>query len=117
VKLHPTLALLAIVCVAGCRETPRAYYATAADAVADGAIARGWLPDVLASNVRDIHESHDVDSIHGNAVFRYEADLIPKLQRECAPKPPSDGHLLAYQCAGSFTISLDPAQRRGYLSH
>jgi len=108
-------AVLVAAFLIGCNETQHVRYATAADAVADGAIARGWLPQVLNAYVMDIHESHDLDSNHGSADFRYEPGLIPRLQHQCASKSATDGHL-RYQC-GDFTISLDPVRQIGNLSH
>ena len=108
-------ALLVAAFLIGCDETHHARYATAADAVADGAIARGWLPEVLNANVMDIHESHDLDSNHGIADFRYEPSLISRLQRQCVSKSATDENL-RYQC-GDFTIALDTARQIGNLSH
>jgi len=107
--------VLVAACLVSCDETKHARYATAADAVADGAIARGWLPQVFDANVLDIHESHDIDSNRGSADFRYEPRLIPRLEQQCASKPATDGHL-RFQC-GHFNISLDPARHAGKLSY
>lgn len=76
------LVLLSTVCLIGCDGTQHADYATAADAVREGAVARGWLPEVISANVSDIHESHDIDSNRGIADFRHTPDLIPRLERE-----------------------------------
>jgi hypothetical protein len=107
--------LVSIGFLAGCHETPHAYYANASDAVKDGAIARGWLPSVLDSNVTEISESHDLDSNQGIADFRYTPELIRKLQRNCIANPTGDGHPM-FRC-GAFEISLDPAQLKGRVSH
>ena len=114
-KLPEAGLLLLIVFLEGCNETPRAYYATAADAVTAGAMTRGWLPDVLNSDVSDIHESHDIDNNRGEARFRYTAGLIPRLNQKCAARPAAKSEL-NYQC-GDFTLSLDPQEWRGHLSH
>lgn len=106
---------LSIFCLAGCDETPHAHYARAADAVSAGAVTRGWIPEVMKSDVSDIHESHDLDSNHGSASFHYTPGLIPKLQQHCVSRSASNGRLI-FQC-GAFTLSLDPNQQRGLMSH
>ena len=83
-RFRDALVLLACTCLVGCDETKHTHYATGIDAVKDGAIARGWLPEVLSSNVVDIDESHDLDINHGKADFKYAAELIPKLQKKAA---------------------------------
>ena len=43
-------------------ELPVSEYDTLADAEADGALARGWLPAFLPPNSQDIRETHNVDT-------------------------------------------------------
>ena len=109
------VVMLAAVLLIGCGEMKRSHYATSADALADGAIARGWLPEVFDANVSEIHESHDLDSNHGFADFHYRPELISQLKKQCTPARAENVHL-GYQC-GIFTISLDPARLSGHLSH
>src|SRR5690348_12095939 len=54
VWLVPVLLSLA------CNETPKASYSTVDAAAQDGAFQRGWLPDVLRSDVSDIREIHNL---------------------------------------------------------
>lgn len=114
-RFRDALVLLACTCLVGCDETKHTHYATGIDAVKDGAIARGWLPEVLSSNVVDIDESHDLDINHGKADFKYAAELIPKLQKSCVSSQPEHNRLV-FQC-GSFKISLDPTKSSGHLLH
>ena len=108
------LVLMGSACLISCNESKN-YYATSSDAVKDGAIARGWLPEVLRTNVTEIHESHDLDSNHGIADFRCSSGLISDLQQRCILKTAADGQL-GYQCE-SFSISLNPSKLTGHLSH
>jgi len=75
---------VAVFFLAGCDETMRVSYATAAAARADGAIQRGWLPQELPDSATEIAESHDLDTNTGSGSFRFEksdADLFrAKLQ-------------------------------------
>ena len=114
-RLLTGIVLVSGVCLIGCDESKDVYYATAADAVRDGAITRGWLPEALSTNATEIRESHDLDSNRGFADFRYTPALIPQLQQKCTSRPPSDGHH-GYQ-SGNYSLSLDPTQRTGHLSH
>jgi hypothetical protein len=72
--LRPTRAALSLLLLAFCvacdsLEMERAY-ATHADAVADDAILRGWIPPFVPESAREIREIHDLDT---NAVcLRFE---------------------------------------------
>lgn len=46
----------------GCSSGSSKFYATHADAVADDAIARGWVPGFLPQDATDIYERHSVDT-------------------------------------------------------
>lgn len=43
-------------------ETMVSTYATYQDAVADGAVVRGWIPEYVSPSARDIREVHDIDT-------------------------------------------------------
>jgi hypothetical protein len=55
-----TAALILLAACAG--ETPQAVYPAYADAVADGAIERGWIPEWVPASAFDIYEKHDLDT-------------------------------------------------------
>ncbi|MDQ1091138.1 hypothetical protein QE400_000551 [Xanthomonas sacchari] len=48
--------------ISGCAGNSSKFYETHADAVADDAIAKGWVPDFLPQNATDIYEQHSVDT-------------------------------------------------------
>ncbi len=46
----------------GCSDEYESRYASKAEAVRDGAIARGWIPDILPADALDIREVHNIDT-------------------------------------------------------
>lgn len=57
------LAVIAVsVVLVACSEQVDEAYPTLAEAVAAGAIERGWLPSWLPDSSKDILESHDLDT-------------------------------------------------------
>jgi hypothetical protein len=89
-RIEATFLLITLLFFAGCEENKRAHYATAADAVKDGAFERGWLPEVLRSDAADIQEFHDLDSNHGGATFRYTGEFVQRLEHLCTQVPPNE---------------------------
>jgi hypothetical protein len=54
---------LAVSLLVGCtNDVIDASYPTTADAVASGAVKRGWIPAWLPSTAKDLREVHDVDT-------------------------------------------------------
>jgi hypothetical protein len=47
------------------------HYATSAEARADDAFGRGWLPRVLPDSAFDIDERHNLDTNRGHGTFRF----------------------------------------------
>ena len=45
-----------------CAEHMYSYYPVYADAVADGALNRGWVPSIIPASATEIHEEHDLDT-------------------------------------------------------
>lgn len=91
--------LLAALCVA-CDDVRAVTYATHADAVADGAQLRGWLPTFVPATATDIREVHDLDTNQQWLRFRVpvgdtsvgngaERIHIPDAARS-APQPPRE---------------------------
>lgn len=125
-----------VLLVAACHEDRNARYETAADAKSDGAFDRGWLPEALFPDTWDIHESHNLDTNHGEATFRYRVKLQDGLARDCSstlssqtvdspfrawPANQTAGQLTSrgitvFNC-GTFTLALDSGKQLGYLWH
>jgi hypothetical protein len=64
-----TLAALASGCVGPLSETRESHYADVAAARQDGAFTRGWLPEVVPPEAKDIWEQHQVDAARTWACF------------------------------------------------
>ena len=79
-------ALLVIaLLVVGCGEISTSRYPTIANAERDGAMSRGWLPEVLAPDATDIEETHDLDSNRGYGNFALNDALLKRLKSVCRP--------------------------------
>jgi hypothetical protein len=85
VNRKPVLAALAcVLCAAACADIDvvTGSYATIAEATAEGAVARGWVPQGLPSGTREIREAHDLDSSRRWGLFDFppaEADALKTL--------------------------------------
>ena len=69
---------------AACRDADvvTATYATIAEAAAEGAVERGWVPRGLPPGTREIREAHDLDSSRRWGLFNFppaEADALKSL--------------------------------------
>ena len=64
-----TLSILGASCIGRCSEDVETHYATSADARADMAFERGWLPPIVPRNAFDIWEFHNIDSNRTWACF------------------------------------------------
>jgi hypothetical protein len=132
-KIQRVLAFIVLLSFQGCKENPKTYYATVADATADKAFERGWLPEIMRTDVAEIHESHDLDSNHGWATFRYHGQFPMRVESDCAripidkigtwPKFMNDIEasarmgsktIDAYKC-GPFVAVLDSGKQFGYV--
>ncbi len=56
------IVLLTTALTGGCSDEYESRYSNTAEAVRDGAIARGWIPDILPADALDIREMHDIDT-------------------------------------------------------
>jgi hypothetical protein len=70
--------------LAGCRdlEVVTSTYATLDEAVAAGAVERGWVPQGLPAGTREIREAHDLDSNRRWGLFNFperEGDVLRRL--------------------------------------
>jgi hypothetical protein len=70
----------------GCLDTTLyASYPTMAVAVADGAVARGWIPEWVPANATDLDEVHDLDSNESALSFSVPAKIRLALPVACEP--------------------------------
>ena len=133
-RLFATFACIALLSTAACREDREAHYDTCAEAQAQGAFSRGWLPDVLNPYASDIREFHNLDTNQGRASFRYADPLGDRMRQECSPVKSDeklDGHTGesdetvgqlakegkdAFRC-GHFTIVINTTKHLGILWH
>ena len=99
-------------CSAG--EMPEEVYASYEEAVGDGAIERGWIPEWLPQTAVDIHEKHDLDRNHSILMFDAGSSFV--MPEGCEPAagaaeaslsaswwPDSEvSELPAYDCGGGL---------------
>lgn len=66
--------LLSLVMPAACRDLDvvTESYATLDEAVAAGAVERGWVPEGLPASTREIREAHDLDTSRRWGLFNFE---------------------------------------------
>src|SRR5262245_9940055 len=62
---------------------PEAHYASLAAAAADGAVARGWVPETLPPDATDIWEMHDLDTEEVWIRFTGGSGALAELARSC----------------------------------
>ncbi|WP_295951750.1 hypothetical protein [uncultured Xanthomonas sp.] len=72
------LIFVLIIAVPGCVSNFSKFYATHADAEADAAIAKGWVPEFLPQNATDIYEQHGVDAGGVAVIFSAPSDNFLK---------------------------------------
>lgn len=77
--------LILVLTTVACREDFETSYRTYHDAVADGAIARGWLPAWLPPTATDIVEWHDLDTNATFASFSYGSAATATFLSPCEP--------------------------------
>ena len=53
-------------------ENPSSHFRTYEELKASGLIERGWVPEQLPRSATAIEESHDIDTNHGWAFFKYK---------------------------------------------
>lgn len=53
-------------------ENPSSHFETYEELKASGLIERGWVPEQLPRSATAIEESHDIDTNHGRASFKYK---------------------------------------------
>lgn len=71
----PILAALTMT-AAACSDTYDTTYATYAEAQRDGAIVRGWIPDFVPHNARNIRDVHNLDTNEQTLIFYIEPGAV-----------------------------------------
>ena len=71
-------------------ETMKSHYATYEDAVADGAVAKGWVPEFLPRSATDIVESHVLDTSEVWMSFSFDRGDITSIAEACEEVPASE---------------------------
>jgi len=56
------LSILIVICLLACSERQTHHYPKYEDAVKDGAIKRGWVPEIVPTTAIEIYEQHDLDT-------------------------------------------------------
>ena len=95
------LAAIAIILAAGLYafrdlDTKKATYANMDEARAAGAVARGWIPDWLPDDIRNIEEEHSLDRNDGMISFEWKGSL-GELGPDCTT---SNGSQVQANCPG-----------------
>jgi len=67
-----------------------ARYATHAEARADGAFGRGWLPRAMPDSAYDIDEEHNLDTNIGHGTFRFAAADAETFRARLQPADAAD---------------------------
>jgi hypothetical protein len=75
--MRSALILLTLFVFTGCNEVVTTRFATLADAKAQGAFERGWLPPVLPDSARAIVERNNLDLNTGTGSFDYDLNERP----------------------------------------
>lgn len=91
-------ALIVLLCLAGIlpagcgdMDVVTQSYATLDEAVASGAVARGWVPNGLPPGTRELREAHDNDSNRRWGLFNFPPAEGDVLQRLLGPELSFDG--------------------------
>lgn len=71
------VAIFTVLALAGCSDVVTTRFATVADAKAEGAFERGWLPPFLPDSARAIVERNDLDLNTGTGSFDYDLPERP----------------------------------------
>lgn len=61
-KAHLICLCLVALLLSACSERPTSYYPKYEDALKDGAVKRGWIPEIVPETATEIHEQHDIDT-------------------------------------------------------
>jgi hypothetical protein len=86
-------AIIAALWLSGCRDLDVVTdaYATLAEAQAEGAIARGWVPRTVPPSSRELRVAHDLDSKRRWGLFNFPPADGEALRALLGPEIPFDG--------------------------
>jgi len=86
-------AVIAALWLSGCRDLDVVTdaYGTLAEAQAEGAVARGWLPQGLPPGTRELRVAHDQDSTRRWGLFNFPPGEGEALRRQLGPEISFDG--------------------------
>jgi hypothetical protein len=73
--------------VSACNEDQHARYATYADAVHDGAVERGWIPDYVPRGATEIAEVHNLDTNAQLLRFQASPEALATMVARLVPAP------------------------------
>jgi hypothetical protein len=110
----PACALtLAVLLASGCRDVNvlTQSYATLDEAVAAGAVERGWLPRDLPPGTHEIREAHDLDSNRRWGLFNFPPEQASALRAILGPDLTVDG----IRCEPPRRVEWWPVLLRGPL--
>lgn len=121
------LLVVATGLAAGCGERQEARYATYRDAVAHGAVHRGWMPAYVPHEATEIDEVHDLDTNAQLLRFRAPPDALTAMAEGLTPVPgptvplpprhlsPPGGRMWRHEL-GSGTLPEGMAAYRAHLA-
>jgi hypothetical protein len=120
--------LLLTFILTSCGERKVSIYSTYAEAVKDGAVDRGWVPEFIPAYATEIYEAHDVDTnqvavtfVAQNSAFLGSLSLLGDSYRPDAmsifnsvnfPGEPLASHGKYYYLCGSEGIGLLTSDRK-----
>jgi hypothetical protein len=78
-----SLLIVILVSMNACKEKFESHYSSATDAAKAGEFDRGWLPDVLKPDIRNISEWHDVASNEARGRFVLSEEFLNRLRSSC----------------------------------
>ena len=81
------MALLVILAANACTERFEEEYRTLAEAEADGAVKRGWIPHDVPPTSRNIREWHDLDTNRGFGLLEFTDRDEEWIQQHLRPLP------------------------------
>lgn len=90
ITLSAIAAVAALLIFVVFNDNMSAHYATGAEARADGAFARGWLPRAMPDSSFDIDEEHNLDSNRGHGTFRFAAEDAETFRARLQPASSPD---------------------------
>ena len=82
-KWFYVLLFVLFICSCSKWETSENFYKTYNDAVAQDALKRGWIPEIIPESAINIYEKHDIDTNALILTFKYKDGLNSVLVDTC----------------------------------